>query len=79
MKLLSSGREEGGRAAISVGVADAAERRAGAASHPCRFADDVHQPRPVGPGESTLTRMPVPFRSSAQLRAKLRIAAFEAL
>src|ERR1700693_4858663 len=31
--------------------------------------------RRCSPGESTLTRMPVPFRSSAQLRAKLRIAA----
>src|SRR5690606_29379915 len=33
----------------------------------------------VGPGDSTLTRMPVPFRSSAQLFARLRTAALLAL
>ena len=33
----------------------------------------------VAPGDSTLTRMPVPFRSSAQLRARLRTAALLAL
>jgi hypothetical protein len=33
----------------------------------------------VAPGDSTLTRMPVPFRSSAQVRARLRTAALLAL
>src|SRR3984957_13474917 len=33
----------------------------------------------VAPGDSTFTRMPVPFRSSAQLRARLRTAALLAL
>src|ERR1019366_1128059 len=33
----------------------------------------------VGPGDSTFTRMPVPFRSSAQVRARLRTAALLAL
>jgi hypothetical protein len=33
----------------------------------------------VGPGETTLTRMPVPLRSTAQVRAKFRIAALDAV
>ena len=33
----------------------------------------------VAPGDSTLTRMPVPFRSSAQVLARLRTAALLAL
>ena len=33
----------------------------------------------VAPGDSTFTRMPVPFRSSAQVRARLRTAALLAL
>jgi hypothetical protein len=44
------------------------------------FASPLRRPGVVvAPGESTLTRMPVPFKSSAQLRAKFRIAAFVAL
>ena len=33
----------------------------------------------IAPGESTFTRMPVPFRSSTQVRARLRTAALLAL
>ena len=33
----------------------------------------------VAPGDNTFTRMPVPFRSSAQVRARLRTAALLAL
>src|SRR5690606_3822093 len=80
MKLLSDDARKAAAAPISAG---SAMRWSGfidaktfmPSSPTAAFASSVA----VGPGDSTFTRMPVPFRSSAQLRAKLRTAALLAL
>lgn len=61
-------------------VAEPPDRRAGAQPfHRVRTDDVEGQLRPDGSGDSTLTRMPVPLRSSAQLRARFQTTALLAL
>jgi hypothetical protein len=80
MKLLSDDARKAAAAPISAGSAmrwsGFIEAKTFMPSAPsASFASSVA----VGPGDSTLTRMPVPFRSSAQVRARLRTAALLAL
>src|ERR1700726_1539623 len=80
MKLLSDDARKAATAPISAGSAmrlsGLSEAKNFMPSSPsAAFARSVA----VAPGDSTFTRMPVPFRSSAQVRARLRTAALLAL
>src|ERR1700682_4019934 len=80
MKLLSDDARKAATAPISAGSAmrlsGLSEAKNFMPSSPsAAFARSVAVP----PGDSTFTRMPVPFRSSAQVRARLRTAALLAL
>jgi hypothetical protein len=85
MKLLSSEARKSATAAVSSGRpmrpagVCAIRPEISASCCPIR-ANPLRRPGvAVGPGESTFTRIPVVFKSNAQLRAKLRIAALVAL
>src|SRR5258706_3345123 len=85
IKLLSSEARNKAAAAVSSGLPTRSSgawlaRSARSASCIPVFASPLRRPGVVvAPGESTLTRMPVPFRSSGQLPPTFRIAAFVAL
>ena len=83
-KLLSSDARKTAAAAISSGLPIrpsgvwAAKRSVSCRSCSASGASPCSPGVEVAPGESTLTRMPVSFRSRIQLRARLRIAALVA-
>ena len=80
MKLLSGDARKAATAPISAGSAMRLSGLSEAKTFmPSSPSASTASSVAVGPGDSTLTRMPVPFRSYAQVFARLRTAALLAL